>query len=214
MVSRQFIHLVTALAVFIILPTLTTGIPTMQSQNQTATVIFAAGCYWCIQHDFEKLNPEGLIKVTSGFAGGTEVNPSYEDVSGGYTHHTEAIEIVYDPRQLPFVKLLAIFWRNVDMFDADGQFCDRGRQYRPEIFYTTEEQKMAAQDSKERLEKGFEQKISVPITAAGQFYPAKEGHQHYATKNPFRYNWYRSGCGRDKRLEQIRELAKRQGFEL
>jgi peptide-methionine (S)-S-oxide reductase len=147
----------------------------------------------------------GVVSTTSGYTGGHVPTPTYEDVSAGTTGHAEAVRIVYDPARVDYAQLLEVFWRNVDPLDADGQFCDRGSQYRSGIFYETEEQKRMAEESKAALEQSgrFNQPIVTPIVAASSFYPAEDYHQDYYKTNPLRYKFYRYGCGRDRRLEQV-----------
>lgn len=169
-------------------------------QPKAGTAIFAGGCFWCMEPPFEKL--EGVISVTSGYTGGTKKNPTYEEVSAGGTGHTEAVKIEFDPKKISFKKLLEVFWRNIDPAAKDRQFCDSGSQYRSGIFYLNDEQKKEALESKKALEKKFPA-IYTEISQAGEFYPAEEYHQDYYKKNPIRYKYYRHGCGRDKRLEEI-----------
>ena len=146
-----------------------------------------------------------MTSVTAGYIGGTVENPTYEQVSAGGTGHTEAVQIVYDPSRTGYAQLLEIFWRNIDPTVADRQFCDVGSQYRSAIFYHSEEQRLLAEKSKEELAKTkpFPGPIVTEITAAGEFYPAEEYHQHYYKKNPIRYAYYRTSCGRDRRLKQL-----------
>lgn len=168
----------------------------------TASAIFAAGCFWCAEHDFQQI--PGVEKVISGYTGGHVVNPSYEQVSEGGTGHYESVKVIYDPSKVSYGQLLNAFWHFVDPTDAGGQFCDRGDQYRSVIFYGTDEEKQLAEKSQhELLESGKIKKIVTQILPATTFYPAEEYHQHYAEKNPIRYNYYRYRCGRDARLEAV-----------
>jgi peptide-methionine (S)-S-oxide reductase len=169
--------------------------------GKRAVATFAAGCFWCTESDFEKV--PGVISVTSGYTGGRVANPTYEQVSRGGTGHAESVEIVYDPSKVSYEQLLDHFWHNVDPFVAHRQFCDVGTQYRPEIFVHDEAQKAAAEASKARVQQRFKQPILVDITQAGPFYRAEEYHQDYYKKNPIRYQYYRWGCGRDRRLAEI-----------
>jgi peptide-methionine (S)-S-oxide reductase len=152
---------------------------------------------------YDKL--EGVLSTTSGYTGGKSENPTYNEVSAGGTGHTEAVEIRYDPSQVDYQQLLEIFWHNVDPIDAGGQFCDRGDQYRTGIFYKDEEQRRLAEASKQALEASGKLAASVvtEIVAAGPFYPAEDYHQDYYQKNPARYKFYRWGCKRDRRLEEL-----------
>jgi len=173
----------------------------VSGKQEVAT--FAGGCFWCMEAPFDKL--PGVISVTVGYTGGHVKNPTYEQVSAGGTGHAESVQIVYDPGKISYEKLLDIFWHNIDPTVKDRQFCDIGSQYRSAIFYHNEEQKVLAQKSKEALEKTkpFKGPIVTEITAASEFYPAEEYHQHYYKKNPIRYKYYRYGCGRDQRLEEL-----------
>ena len=166
------------------------------------TAIFSAGCFWCAEDAFEKV--PGVEKVLSGYTGGTVKNPTYQKVSAGGTGHYESIEVYFDSDKVSYSKLLDIFWRNVDPVDTEGQFCDKGQQYKAAIFYNDAEQKKIALQSKENLKRGGRFKvITTAILPASEFYPAEEYHQHYAQKNPTRYHYYRYRCGRDQRLEQL-----------
>jgi len=160
---------------------------------------FAGGCFWCMVHPFDEL--KGVVKVTSGYTGGVTKNPTYEDVSSGTTGHREAVEIVYDPHQITYAKLLDVFWHNVDPTNDAGQFCDQGPQYRSAIFFHDAEQKRLAEASKAALQKRM--KVYTDVLAAGPFYPAEEYHQDYYKKNPVRYRFYRLNCGRDYVLDRI-----------
>lgn len=173
------------------------------SAQDLAKATFAGGCFWCMEPPYDKL--EGVVSTTSGYIGGKTQNPTYEQVSSGGTGHAEAVQIVYDPKKVSYEKLLEVFWRNIDPADASGQFCDKGTQYRSAIFYHGEEQKRIAEASKATLEKSkpFKQAIATTIVPAAEFYPAEEYHQDYYQKNPIRYKFYRSRCGRDQRLEQL-----------
>ena len=168
---------------------------------QSVTAIFAAGCFWCVEADFDKV--DGVISTTSGYTGGRTPNPSYEEVSRGGTGHAEAVEIVYDPAKVSYQKLLDVFWHNVDPLAKDRQFCDRGDQYRSAIFYRDDEQRRLAEASKAEVAKRFREPIQTEIVAAGPFYKAEEYHQDYYVKNPIRYRFYRYNCGRDARLEEL-----------
>lgn len=168
-----------------------------------AKATFAGGCFWCMEPPYDKL--DGVISTKSGYTGGQKKNPTYEEVSSGRTGHAEAVEVVYDPKKIGYEKLLEVFWRNVDPTVKDQQFCDVGSQYRTGIFYHDEEQKRLAEASKAALEKNkpFKGPIVTEITRATEFYPAEDYHQDYYLKNPVRYKFYRSGCGRDNRLKQL-----------
>jgi len=173
------------------------------TDNNIAVATFAGGCFWCMEGPFDKL--QGVTSTTSGYTGGHTENPTYKQTSTGKTGHTEAVQIVYDPEQVSYEKLLDVFWHNIDPTTADQQFCDRGSQYRSEIFYHNDEQKQQAEASKAALDKNkpFEESIVTEISKASTFYAAEDYHQDYYKKNPVRYRYYRHGCGRDKRLEQL-----------
>jgi peptide-methionine (S)-S-oxide reductase len=173
------------------------------AQGRMEKATFAGGCFWCMEHPFDELN--GVVSVTSGYTGGHTKNPTYEEVSAGGTGHAESVQIVYDPAKISYEKLLAVYWHNIDPTVKDRQFCDSGHQYRSAIFYHTEAQRLAAVKSKAALEahKPFAGPVVTEITKATEFYPAEEYHQHYYKKNPIRYRYYRFGCGRDHRLQEL-----------
>lgn len=177
----------------------------VERQGQ-AIATFASGCFWCTEADFDKVR--GVISTTSGYTGGKAPNPTYRQVSSGTTGHAEAVRVVFDPSVVSYEQLLESFWHNVDPFVANRQFCDVGTQYRPEIFVHNDAQRAAAEASKARMEKLFGERIVVPVTAAGAFYPAEEYHQDYYKKNPVRYRYYRWGCNRDARLEELARKSK------
>ena len=176
---------------------------TNNSIASTSRAIFAGGCFWCMEAPFEKL--DGVSEVISGYTGGSKLNPTYQEVSAGGTGHAEAVEVLYDPQLVSYEKLLDVFWRQIDPTDADGQFVDRGNQYRSGIFYLDAGQKQLAEKSKQQLEKTgrFNKPIVTKITTAGKFYPAEEYHQDYHSKNPIRYWYYRGGSGRDDYLDKV-----------
>jgi peptide-methionine (S)-S-oxide reductase len=167
-----------------------------------ATAIFAGGCFWCVEADFEKL--PGVTKAESGYMGGKVANPTYEEVSAGRTGHAEAVRVWYDPQQVTYDQLLDFFWRHVDPTVKDRQFCDVGSQYRTAIYYENDSQRAAAEASKAALEKSSRfPRIYTEIAPAGTFYVAEEYHQDYYKKNPIRYRYYRTGCGRDARVAEV-----------
>jgi peptide-methionine (S)-S-oxide reductase len=174
-----------------------------QPLPQGEIAIFAGGCFWCEEAVFDTV--PGVLTVTSGYTGGSKDNPAYEEVETGATGHTEAVEVVFDPAKVSYARLLDLFWHNVDPLTTNAQFCDHGSQYRSEIFYTSETQKRLAGASKAALEAShrFSQPIVTEIMAASKFWPAEDYHQHYHVKNPLRYRYYRYGCGRDRRLEEL-----------
>jgi len=171
----------------------------------TERALFAGGCFWCMEAPFEKL--DGVVSVQSGYAGGTTENPTYENYGAG--GHIEVVEVVFDPQRVGYRQLLDTFWRQIDPTDGNGQFVDRGHAYSSAIFYGSEEQKKQAEQSKQELATSgvFQKPLLTPILPAPRFFPAEEYHQDYYKKNPIRYNYYRSGSGRDAFLQQIWPLA-------
>ena len=170
---------------------------------QTETAIFAGGCFWCVESDFDKV--DGVLSTTSGFVGGRTANPTYREVSAGGTGYTEAVRVEFDPARVSYAQLLEKFWPTIDPTVKDQQFCDVGSQYRTGIYPLNEQQLKAATASKAALEKTkpFRQPIVTEIVMAGTFYPAEEYHQDYYLKNPIRYAFYRRNCGRDARLKEL-----------
>jgi peptide-methionine (S)-S-oxide reductase len=169
----------------------------------TETATFAGGCFWCVEADFDKV--PGVISTTSGYTGGTVANPSYEQVSSKHTGHAEAVEVVYDPAKVSYAQLLQYFWHHIDPTTKDRQFCDAGTPYRTAIFVHGDAQWRAAQGSLAALEKSkpFKDPVVTEIVRAGPFYPAEAYHQDFYLKNPLRYKFYRTTCGRDERLRQL-----------
>ena len=171
--------------------------------QQTEAAIFAGGCFWCVESDFDKV--DGVLSTTSGYVGGRTANPTYRDVSAGGTGHTEAVRVEFDPARISYAQLLEKFWPSIDPTMKDQQFCDVGSQYRSGIYPLNEQQLKAATASKAALEKTkpFRQPIVTEIVMAGTFYPAEDYHQDYYLKNPVRYAFYRRNCGRDARLKEL-----------
>ena len=169
----------------------------------TAKATFAGGCFWCVESDFDKV--PGVISTTSGYIGGSVANPTYEQVSAKKTGHAEAVEIVFDPQKVTYERLVEYFWHTIDPTTKDRQFCDGGTPYRTAIFAQDAEQLKIAQASKAALEKSkpFKDAVVTEIALATRFYPAEDYHQDYYLKNPVRYKYYRSGCGRDARLKEL-----------
>jgi len=173
----------------------------------TATAIFAGGCFWCTEADFDKV--PGVLSTTSGYIGGTVKNPTYTQVSTGGTGHAEAVEIVYDPAKVSYAKLLDVFWHSIDPLVKDRQFCDGGDQYRTAIFYNTDDEKKLAEETRKQVEAKFAPRVVyTQIVKADTFYKAEDYHQDYYKKNESRYKFYRWNCGRDQRLEQLWGKAK------
>ena len=182
---------------------LPTWLSAAEPSDDQGVAIFAGGCFWCTEADFDKV--PGVLSTTSGYIGGELEHPSYEQVSRGGTGHLEAVRVVFDPDRTDFSRLLEAFWPTVDPLDAGGQFCDRGHHYRSAIFYLNENQRQLAQNSKAALASSekLSGEIVTLILPAGSFWPAEEYHQDYAKRNPLRYSYYRSRCGRDQRLEEV-----------
>lgn len=199
--QRRFI----TLAIGLIVCTLLAQVPLAEAPgaSPSAKAYFAGGCFWCMEEAFEKV--EGVVTVVSGYMGGTVANPTYEEVSAGRTGHAESVEVIYDPTKVTYQKLLDAFWHNVDPLTPNAQFCDHGSQYRSAVFYSTEEEKRQAEESKAAIEqtKKFPAAIVTQLAPASTFYPAEDYHQDYYKKNPFRYKYYKYGCGRANRLEAL-----------
>jgi peptide-methionine (S)-S-oxide reductase len=170
---------------------------------QTAQAIFAGGCFWCMEPPYDKL--DGVISTTSGYSGGSQANANYHDVSSGDTGHYEVVRVEYDPAKVSYKNLLDVFWRNIDPLDAEGQFCDKGLQYRAAIFYGNDEEKRLAEASKAELDasKRLKAPIVTEILPTKTFYTAEDYHQDYYTKNPLKYKFYRFNCRRDARLDEV-----------
>ncbi|MGQ0749842.1 MAG: peptide-methionine (S)-S-oxide reductase MsrA [Betaproteobacteria bacterium] len=169
----------------------------------TAKATFAGGCFWCMEEAFDPV--PGVIATVSGYMGGKTRNPTYEQISTGRTGHAEVLQIEYDPKKVSYEKLLEVFWRNIDPTQRDAQFCDHGSQYRSGIFYHDEEQRRLGEASRAAIVKNkpFKGEIVTEITKAAEFYPAEDYHQDYYRKNPVRYKYYKTGCGRAARLKEL-----------
>lgn len=176
-----------------------------QTAPVKAVATFGAGCFWCTESDYDKV--PGVLETTSGFMGGAMANPTYDMVVSGKTGHAEVVQVTYDPAKVTYAKLLEVYWRNVDPFDGNGQFCDKGSQYRPVIFTHTPEQKKLADESKVTITKTLSEKFKFPVLVsiedAKAFTAAEAYHQDFYKKNAGHYSRYRTGCGRDARLEKI-----------
>ena len=178
-----------------------------QKPATTASAVFAGGCFWCLEADFDKL--PGVLSAVSGYSGGKLVNPTYEQVSAGNSGHIESVMVTYDPAKLSYAALLDYFWHHVDPTVQNRQFCDVGSQYRTAIFVETDAQRAAVDASKAALLKaGVVKQIYTDTITLTKFYPAEEYHQKYYKKNPIRYGYYRSGCGRDARVAEVWGTAK------
>lgn len=170
--------------------------------DNPATAVFAGGCFWCTESDFEKV--PGVLAAESGYTGGRKANPTYEQVSDGGTGHTEAVRVTYDPARVNYAQLVEYFWRTIDPTVRNRQFCDVGSQYRSAIFWQTDEERATAEKSRDALlASGRFKEVHTEIEKASVFYPAEEYHQDYYKKNPIRYGYYRHGCSRDDRLKEL-----------
>ena len=177
------------------------GLQAVAAENP-ATAVFAGGCFWCTESDFEKV--PGVLAAESGYTGGRKANPTYEQVSDGGTGHTEAVRVTYDPARVNYAQLVEYFWRTIDPTVRNRQFCDVGSQYRSAIFWQTDEERAIAEKSRDTLlASGRFKEVHTEIEKASVFYPAEEYHQDYYKKNPIRYGYYRHGCGRDDRLKEL-----------
>ena len=201
--NRIFLTLVLAFAMAQVAVAQTAPTTPATKPAVTAKATFAGGCFWCMEPPYDKL--DGVVATISGYIGGQKPNPTYQEVTTGRTGHTEAVEVEYDPKKVSYEKLLEVFWKNIDPTQKDGQFCDHGSQYRSGVFVHNDEQKRLAEASKAALAKSkpFKGEIVTEITPATTFYRAEEYHQDYYIKNPIRYTYYRTGCGRDERLKKV-----------
>ena len=172
----------------------------LKALAESQQAIFAGGCFWCLEHDLEKI--DGVITAESGYSGGNLANPTYEKHNG----HQEVVKVVFDTNMISYKELLNQFWVNIDPFDNDGQFCDKGNSYKPVIFTSNQEQELEAKKSKENISNRLNvpiNKLKVDILHSKTFWIAESYHQDYAKKNPLKYNFYRTSCGRDNRLKKI-----------
>ena len=174
-----------------------------QAQAGTQTMIVAGGCFWCVESDFEKV--DGVLEAVSGYINGHVKNPTYEQVSSKKTGHYEAVKITFDDEKVSLRELSDYFWKTIDPTDDKGQFCDKGSPYYTGMFYQNEQQKAVFETSLNDVikNKPFDAKIVTPVLAAQEFYLAEDYHQNYYSRNPIRYAYYRTGCGRDKRIQQL-----------
>ena len=179
----------------------TTAAPARQAGSNRSTAVFAGGCFWCTEADFDKM--DGVISTTSGYTGGRSVRPTYEQVSRGGTGHIEAVRVVYDANRISYAQLTTRFIRTIDPLDAGGAFCDRGHQYRSAIFFGSPHERRIAEAAMAQVRRQLGRKAETLILPAATFYPAEKYHQDYYRKNPARYRFYRWKCGRDRRLREI-----------
>lgn len=173
------------------------------AEQKLETAIFAGGCFWCIESDFEKV--DGVVEAVSGYTGGLKKDATYKVVSAGGTGHLEAVKITYDANKISYEKMLHLFWRSIDPTDAGGQFCDRGDSYATAVFATDDKQLKVAKTSKAKLDasKVLADPVVTPIRKAEPFYAAEDYHQDYHAKNSYRYKFYRFSCGRDRRIRTL-----------
>ncbi len=190
-------------SLFLFYPAMAATSDPLTPQNHVEQATFAGGCFWCMQHPFDKL--KGVISTKAGYTGGQKNQPTYNEVSAGGTGHAESVQIEFDPSKISYQQLLDVFWRQINPTDAGGQFVDRGSQYRTVIFYHSDKQRQLAEQSRDVLETSgrFGKPIVTRIVPAATFWPAEEYHQHYADKNPLRYQFYRYHSGRDQYLDRI-----------
>ncbi len=174
---------------------------TSQANQETASAVFAGGCFWCMEEAYDKV--EGVQATISGYSGGHTEDPTYQQVTAGGTGHAEVVKVEYDPEQVDYATLLHVFWRNIDPFAVDRQFCDQGASYRSAIFPMDAEQRALAEASKQAAAERFDQPIATEINDFEAFYPAEAYHQDYYMENPVRYRFYKSACGRVERLEEV-----------
>ena len=173
-----------------------------QASGTTAEAVFAGGCFWCVESDFEKV--PGVIEAVSGYTGGTTDNPTYKEVTYSETGHYEAVKVIYDPARVSYEELVDYFFRTIDPTDARGQFCDKGSSYRTAVFATSEQMAAAKAELDEvKATKPFKAPIVTPVLKAQTFYDAEDYHQDYYKTNAVKYKFYRQGCGRDARLEKL-----------
>ncbi|WP_043527306.1 peptide-methionine (S)-S-oxide reductase MsrA [Litchfieldella xinjiangensis] len=172
-----------------------------ETNEEAARAVFAAGCFWCVEEAFDPV--DGVLRTISGYSGGDVEDPSYQQVVEGDTGHAEVVSVEYDPEVVSYDTLLHVFWRNVDPFAEDRQFCDVGSSYRSAIFYRNEEEREMATETRDALEERFGRDIATEIVPFEAFYPAEDYHQNYYQENPVRYRFYKSACGRQERLEDV-----------
>ena len=175
--------------------------PSAATAAAPQTAVFAGGCFWCTEADFDKI--AGVLSTTSGYTGGRLRNPTYEQVSAGGTGHIEAVRVTYDPARVTYATLAARFIRTIDPLDSGGSFCDRGPSYRSAYFVASPAQRRIAETIKARAGASLKKPVATLILPAATFYPSEGYHQDYYKKNPIRYRFYRLNCGRDSRLKQL-----------
>jgi peptide-methionine (S)-S-oxide reductase len=204
MPNNPMLNLKSILARFLLSSCVLYGVHAFGAEDKQVA-IFAGGCFWCMQPPYDQLKAKGVLNTRVGYAGGSKADPTYEQVSAGNSGHREVIEVTYDAKKISFKELLSVFWKNIDPYDAKGQFCDKGEQYTSAVYIMNDQQKKDFDASLVALEKDNIKVKDVATQAiqASKFYPAEEYHQAYYEKNPIRYKFYRGQCGRDKRLKQV-----------
>ena len=175
--------------------------PAQTPSGGRAAAVFAGGCFWCTEADFDKI--PGAISTTSGYTGGSVANPTYKQVSAGGTGHIEAVRVVYDPKRVSYAELVRRFLPTIDVTDGGGQFCDRGESYRPAIFVANPEQRQVVRAALGRIDPRIKEPLQVAILPSARFWSAEGYHQNYYKRNPVRYKYYRWNCGRDQRLKEL-----------
>ena len=175
--------------------------PAQPTPAARATAVFAGGCFWCTESDFDKI--PGVLATTSGYTGGRVANPTYKQVSAGGTGHIEAVEVVYDPRRVSYAELVRRFLPTIDVTDGGGQFCDRGDSYRPALFVANAQERQTAAAALKAVDSRISEPLAVALLPAARFWPAEGYHQGYYKENPVRYKYYRWSCGRDRRLKEL-----------
>ncbi len=175
--------------------------PAQPASGKRAAAVFAGGCFWCTESDFDKI--PGVISTTSGYTGGRTAKPTYKQVSAGGTGHIEGVRVVYDPKRVSYAELVRRFLPTIDVTDGGGQFCDRGESYRPALFVANAQQRQSAAAALKAIDPRISKPLAVAILPAARFWPAEDYHQDYYKKNPVRYKYYRWNCGRDQRLKEL-----------
>lgn len=194
-------HTFTALTLLALSPLAIANEPVTQGPPGTEMAVFAGGCFWCTESDFDKL--PGVVDTLSGYTGGSAETADYQQVSAGGTGHIESVAVFFDPNKTSYAELVEAFWPTIDPLTANAQFCDHGHQYSSALYYTNEEQKALLEASRDAIKTRFDEPIQTLILQRQPFYAAEDYHQNYYEKNPLRYTFYRTTCGRDARLEDI-----------
>ena len=194
-------YLAPALVLLALSPLALANEPVTQGPPGTEMAVFSGGCFWCTESDFDKL--PGVVETLSGYTGGEAETADYQQVSAGGTDHIESVAVFFDPTKTSYAELVEAFWPTIDPLTANAQFCDHGYQYSSAVYYVNDEQKALLESSRDALEARFDEPIHTLILPRQPFYAAEDYHQDYYEKNPLRYTFYRTTCGRDARLEEI-----------